>query len=121
MARYPLRSLTVDPVYCRASLPADSTNPLSSEATVFGYDKFAFQSVWLSFQNGLNSSVQTEPMWKDVIGLFASGVHTSEQFGLEGSQPGLVGAGPCTGAVPLAGLNWGKPSKDWSAIPLAAQ
>ena len=74
----------------------------------------------IKFHDGLVFSSQTEIMWNDGTRLFASQTQ-SAGGGCDGSQPGSAGMAPSRGGSPLAGLNCGRPSKDWSRMPLSAR
>src|SRR6266550_2466792 len=116
-----------------ARLPSTSKKPLAlpswaavhtkpSSVAVADKGSLRFQSTWLSFHEGLGFSSHIEVILNDsTTGLLALIVQSLPGAGNAGSHPGLVGAGPCSGAAPEAGLNCGRPSKDWSGKPLAAQ
>src|SRR5581483_3210208 len=100
----------------RASCAAVHTNPSSVALGATGFVRF--QSLWLSFQDGLGFSTHCVIRWYEATsGLPLSILQSLGGKGFEvvGSHPGLVGT------CPAGELNCGNPSNCVSEYPLAAQ
>src|SRR5271163_2987499 len=97
MARTPFTSVNGG-WFARASWAAVQTNPLDNAVAESG--SLRFQSTWSSFHDGLGFSTHMETIEKDETAGLLLSVMQSLGGGNAGSQPMLVGAGPCSGAIP---------------------
>jgi hypothetical protein len=119
MARTPFVSINCGivpfPTGARESWAVVQTNPSKVGFIVASVGSLKFQSTWLSFHDGLGFSTHMVCRWNEVTGCVGSHMQSGEVLagevkGSAGLQPGFEAAGPCSGAMPDAGLNCGNPS-----------